>query len=133
MGCSLFFITVSICLVGIVVAAYFNNKFEKEKVDAMTMEERSAYLEEKRRRQQASNATAVTLQHGPLSPQMVCPHCQVKGHIRTKAVTQKKGISGGKATAALLTAGVSVLATGLSRKEGATEAFCENCKATWHF
>lgn len=64
---------------------------------------------------------------------MVCPHCQSRGTVRTKNVTQKKGVSGGKATAAVLTGGVSLLATGLSRKEQNTEAHCSRCGATWHF
>ena len=64
---------------------------------------------------------ALTTEHGQLHPMMVCPHCQEKGHVRTQPVTRKKGVSGGKATAALLTGGVSLLATGLSRKEQSTE------------
>lgn len=69
----------------------------------------------------------------PKSNAMVCPHCQSKGTVRTKQVKQKKGISGGKATAAVLTGGLSVLATGLSRKEKATEAHCTRCGNTWYF
>ena len=72
-------------------------------------------------------------QHGPRSSEMVCPHCQTKGKIHTKAVTSKKGVSGAKATGAILTGGVSLLATGLSRKENQTRAFCANCSSTWHF
>jgi hypothetical protein len=71
--------------------------------------------------------------HGPRNRQMVCPHCQHKGEVHTKPVTAKKGVSGAKATGALLTAGVSLLATGLSRKENLTEAHCANCSATWRF
>lgn len=58
------------------------------------------------------------LKWGPVSPAYICPHCQTKGFVRTMPVKRKKGISGAKATGALLTAGVSILATGLSRKEG---------------
>jgi hypothetical protein len=64
---------------------------------------------------------------------MTCPHCQTRGSVRTKSIVQKKGISGGKATAAVLTGGVSMLATGLSRKEPGTEAHCSHCGATWRF
>jgi hypothetical protein len=63
--------------------------------------------------------------------QMVCPHCQVRGQVHTKRVKVKRGISGGKATGAVLTAGFSILATGLSRKEAATQATCNNCRVTW--
>lgn len=65
--------------------------------------------------------------------QMVCPHCHVRGSVRTRRVRLKKGVSGGKATGAIFTAGLSLFATGLSRKEKATEARCTNCGATWHY
>jgi hypothetical protein len=53
--------------------------------------------------------------------------------VTTSQIKQKVGISGGKATAALLTSGVSMLATGLSRKETATQARCTNCGQAWVF
>lgn len=71
--------------------------------------------------------------YGPVNAQIVCPHCSVRGQVRLKQVKRKKGISGGKATGAVLTGGLSIVATGLSRKERATEARCGNCRATWHF
>lgn len=64
---------------------------------------------------------------------MVCPHCQSKGTVTTERVKMKKGVSGTKATAAVLTGGVSILATGLSRKEALTRAHCTSCGNTWHF
>ena len=70
---------------------------------------------------------------GNINPALICPHCQTKGFVRTVPVKRKKGISGAKATGALLTLGVSMLATGLSRKETVTQAYCENCRSTWDF
>lgn len=108
---------------GIVLWAYISNAKTEEKeelrLQAMSPTDRKAAEAEK--------------QLGPLNASMVCPHCQAKGMIRTKAIEKKAGISGGKATAAVLTGGVSVLATGLSRKEGATQAHCEDCRNTWSF
>ncbi len=66
-------------------------------------------------------------------PAMVCPHCQQRGFVRVRSVSRKAGISGGKATGAILTGGISLLATGLSRKETVTEASCSNCKSKWSF
>jgi len=66
------------------------------------------------------------------SPLVMCPHCSVTGGVDVKRVKQKKGISGGKATAAVLTLGVSVLGTGLSRKEEVSQAHCNNCGVTWN-
>ncbi|MCE5268427.1 MAG: hypothetical protein LLG00_11125 [Planctomycetaceae bacterium] len=64
---------------------------------------------------------------------LFCPHCQKFGHVTTDATTVKKGISGGKATAALLTGGVTMLATGLSQENTMTQATCANCGSTWLF
>lgn len=71
--------------------------------------------------------------YGDRNPHMVCPHCQTKGTVDTKPITVKTGISGGKATGALLTGGVSLLATGLSRKEQKTQARCWKCETVWTF
>ncbi|MEI8285395.1 MAG: hypothetical protein WCG52_10445 [bacterium] len=65
--------------------------------------------------------------------QIVCPHCQTRGHVTACHVKLKKGISGSKATAALLTGGLSMLGTGLSRKEIATQAECSNCGSVWYY
>ncbi len=62
---------------------------------------------------------------------IACPHCQTRGHVRTASVKLKRGISGGKATGAVVTGGFSVLLTGLSRKVKATQATCGNCRVTW--
>jgi transcription elongation factor Elf1 len=65
------------------------------------------------------------------NPKLVCPHCQVTGQVSMTAAMVKQGISGGKATGAVLTAGVSVLFTGLSRKNEVRRAHCGNCGTSW--
>lgn len=63
--------------------------------------------------------------------QIVCPHCGVRGEVRTKQAKQKAGVSGGKATGAIMTGGLSLFATGLSRKQKVTQAHCGNCGVSW--
>lgn len=63
--------------------------------------------------------------------QIVCPHCNSKGGVTRTAVTKKQGVSGGKATGAVLTGGLSLFATGLSRKQGMTQMACSNCGTKW--
>ena len=65
--------------------------------------------------------------------EILCPHCQVKGRVRTMIAEEDTGISGKKATAAALTGGISILATGLSRNEKVTQAHCDNCGSTWTY
>lgn len=76
-----------------------------------------SYSEEKRREGASHN--------------MICPHCQEKGTVSLRPVRVKRGISGGKATGAVFTAGLSLLATGLSRKERHLAAHCSNCGVDW--
>ena len=78
-------------------------------------------------------AIAADLARPQLDVKIICPHCTVKGKVCTSPVKAKKGISGGKATGALLTGGLSVFATGLSRKENQTSARCLNCGSRWAF
>lgn len=86
----------------------------------------------------AQRAASPTPSQRSVSPiygrsQIVCPHCQVRGHVHCETVKSKQGISGGKATGAILTGGVSLFATGLSRKKKVTQAHCSNCQSTWQF
>lgn len=62
---------------------------------------------------------------------LVCPHCQKRGYVVSRRVQVKRGISGAKATGAVLTAGISLLGTGLARKEWTTRMRCSNCGTTW--
>lgn len=98
----------------------------EKKLAAMTPEERVAYLAKER-----ENLASLT--YGSMNPQIICQQCQTRGFVHVKGITQKKGVSGAKATGALFTGGLSLLATGLSRKEATTQAHCTNCNSTWYF
>lgn len=67
----------------------------------------------------------------PPNPVLVCPHCQTRGQVTAYPVTTKDGVSGAKATGAILTGGVSMLGTGLSRKSAKTRMVCGNCAQEW--
>jgi hypothetical protein len=109
-----------------VVSSTIGSKKKNARRAAMTPEQRVKYDE-------MMALTLATLSHGKENIAMLCPHCQERGQCHTKSVVNKKGISGGKATGALLTGGISLLATGLSRKESGIEAYCRNCKNVWSF
>jgi hypothetical protein len=131
--------------------AQLAKRVEKRSMARMLPEERDKYLVKQRDavvgKQQARAALTAQKQrdreararrreqwdYGAVNPAMICPHCHAKGAVRTKLVENKVGISGGKATAAVLTGGVSLLATGLSRKQRVTAARCGECKSAWQF
>ncbi len=115
---------VLICLVvGGLIAFGIN---DAKKLDAMSPEERRKTLK-------ARKESSDQFKWGNKNPHIICPHCQQLGNVRTSSISRKKGISGGKVTAAVLTGGVTMLATGLSRKEKTTQAHCTNCNCTWDF
>jgi hypothetical protein len=119
-------IAIPVAFIAVVASAIVSGVRETRRIQQLPPGERAAAFAK-------SRAKYETLQWGTLSAQIVCPHCQSPGGVRTKAITRKAGVSGGKATAAILTGGVSLLAVGLSRKEASTEAHCSKCNATWHF
>ena len=99
---------------------------ERKKLAAMSPAERERYLAEQQERQ-------LTYQWGPLSPTLVCPHCQTKGKVRTKGIVQEKEIIGGDVASPGLFGRLPLLSFGLSRKVDATQAYCGNCNNTWVF
>ena len=67
---------------------------------------------------------AARLREAERQAQIVCPHCQVPGHVTRTLAQRKQGVSGGKATGAIVTGGASLFLTGLSRKQLVTEMTC---------
>jgi hypothetical protein len=110
---------------------------EMRKLVSMVSAEEQNYqdvVELRGRNSKGYQPTALSvLSHGVIKDKMLCPHCQERGCVHVKEVKRKMGVSGGKATAALLTAGLSLWVAGLSRKEKISEAYCGNCETTWHF
>jgi len=62
---------------------------------------------------------------------LICPHCQTTGSVTSRTGKARKGISGGKAVGAVLTGGISILGTGLSRRQAVTVRTCSNCNTRW--
>lgn len=91
-----------------------------------------AKLTPEQRAEKARRLRAESLRAGTNS-QLVCPHCQTQGYVRHEKTKQKMGISGGKATGAILTGGLSLFAVGLSRKQTFTKASCARCGSVWIF
>jgi hypothetical protein len=96
--------------VGIAWALYsaHKRKLDKEMLAQLPPEERTQILAERARkenekrealeRQLASSKEAqkraqAAAQYGPVNAAMVCPHCQTKGRVRTKGITQKKALA----------------------------------------
>lgn len=106
---------------------------EIQKRSNMTPEELAKYKEEQRKALENSSFVKIESQWGPINAALICPHCQTKGSVHAMPVKRKKGVSGAKVTGALFTVGASLFVTGLSRKEGMTQAHCDNCNSTWDF
>ncbi len=66
-----------------------------------------------------------------LKPKVVCKFCNTAGQVLVTLAERKRGVSGGKATGAILTGGLSLFLTGLSRKETVSRLNCKNCGMNW--
>lgn len=126
------FAWIILIIFAVVILILLHKKNEEERA-LMTPEEKREELERQQLRKEEARQRFQELTYGTINQEMICPHCQAKGKIRTKYIKKKKGVSGGKATAAVLTGGISLLAVGLSRKEEITQGHCDNCSNTWLF
>jgi hypothetical protein len=86
---------------------------ERELYLAMKESQREAEEEARIRAEQAAAQAKSdmlhTAEYGNKNSAMICPHCQTKGTVRAKPVVQVAGISGEKATGALITEGCQCL------------------------
>jgi hypothetical protein len=60
-----------------------------------------------------------------------CPHCQGIGTVIVEKVKKKKGVSPGKVAGALFTGGISLVGTGLAKKEVVNQLTCTACGISW--
>lgn len=120
-------------LTGVVALGFFGvyqtNKKNKREQDeslkeflAMTPEqkdERKKQLDEQAKRQAEYTRSGLL---GSLNQHMVCPHCQTKGSVRCKPVTQQNVSK---------TGGIIKIKT-VHAKVASTQLNCDICNATWH-
>lgn len=92
-GAGFFWLVVGLVVVGTFVAGIVQASKEVKIMKSGTDEERAALTAKKAARE----AKQETQQHGTARKQLVCPHCQERGHVLCKPIRNKKGISGGKA------------------------------------
>ena len=105
-------------------------ELETKKIERLTIEKQ---LNTNTQSSNYSPSIWTIMGSGNVNIKLICQHCSEKGFVHVKTSKKKLGVSGGKATAALLTAGLSLFAVGLSRKQEVTEAYCGNCESRWYF
>nr|WP_320131696.1 hypothetical protein [uncultured Holophaga sp.] len=116
---------------------------EADRFASLSEDERNAYkrqLEQERaeraeRLRQAAKETEEQERWGKVNAVMICPHCQVKGGIRTKQISTPGSLAPKKAAkAALIGGAVGVLVAGMRTEDVThTQAHCSQCTNTWVF
>ena len=91
-------------------------RMRRQRDERLLKSDPEAYTAEAERR-------SLNLTYGPIKPEVICPHCSVKGHVRSKA---------GVAIDRSSETGVGAL-IGQKRviERKVQNAHCENCKMTW--
>lgn len=77
------------------------------------------------------------MSHADSDAEMVCPHCQAKGSVTTKAIKRDGSLSLAKATVAapiaICTIGLAAPLLSVHHRQKLTQAHCAKCGATWTF
>lgn len=68
---------------------------------------------------------------GVVRPALICPHCRTAGRVVVGIDQRKAGVSAGKVAGALVTSGVSLAATGVSRRQRVQTCRCGACGMSW--
>lgn len=101
-----FIFLMMIFFAGIMIWGYLNAQNEREKIDAMSPEDRNNYF------------------FGPINANLICPHCQTKGMVHVKQVA-RVATSTGKVGGILKTDTKSTITTVV------TQHHCDQCSSTW--
>ena len=86
-----------------------------------------------RRQQEAGPQQSLfeVLTTGKHMANVICPHCQERGHVYQRSETQKTGFSTAKATFGILSGGLTIFGTGLAKKGRVRILECHNCGVAW--
>lgn len=127
LGFFLFWIALSVVLV---VAFFFTFDFvddaaKKRNLDSLSKEDKDSYLETKKRISEQQTKIMEegrrNLDLGCINPNLVCPHCQTKGHVRSKSAEE-----------ITRTKVVPVVGNTIQAKKKVTQMHCDNCATTWN-
>jgi len=96
------FLIIPVAVVGIVilivVGAVVAGLVSRRRMLRLPPAEREAALREAQRKYDERR-------FGQINGHLICPHCSATGHVRTKPMTKKAGISGGKYQLSILAIG----------------------------
>ncbi len=93
------------------------NKEHQRYLDGLSPEDRANY------EKKAEDARFVAI-HGPLNPELICPHCQSKGTVHSKYYSFKTTTKG-------KVGGVLKTDIKIDKVESGTLRYCINCKSNW--
>jgi hypothetical protein len=98
---------------------------KKQKLDSMSAGERDAYIKIEQniseRQAKITEEYRHKSQYGDTNPNLVCPHCQTKGQVRSKASEEVTS-----------TKVVPVVGNTIKARKKVTQMHCDNCGTTWN-
>lgn len=98
---------------------------KKKKLDSLSDEDRKAYLQIEQNISERRNKIMAEYRHtsqfGDSNPNLVCPHCQTKGQVRSKAAEEVTS-----------TKVVPVVGNTIKARKKVTQMHCDNCGTTWN-
>lgn len=104
--------------------ASLSDSAEKRSLEMMSESQRASYLKVKASERETFNRIRESAmardRYGLVNENLICPHCQTKGQVRTKSVEE-----------ITKTKVVPIIGNNIKSRRGVTQAHCDNCKITW--
>jgi hypothetical protein len=98
---------------------------KKQKLESLSAEDKKAYLQIEQNINERRNKIMAEFRHtsqfGDSNPNLVCPHCQTKGQVRSKAAEEVTS-----------TKVVPVVGNTIKARKKVTQMHCDNCGTTWN-
>lgn len=98
---------------------------EKKSIEKMPESERNSYLRIKAAEREALNKmrenSMAMERYGAINANLICPHCQTKGKVRSKSVEE-----------ITKTKVVPVIGNNIKSRRRVTQIHCDNCDITWN-
>lgn len=109
----------------LMTAGSVDDAAKKQKLNSMTAEDKDAYLRIEKdisdRRSKMMAEFRHESQFGDKNPNLVCPHCQTKGEVRSKTAEEVTS-----------TKVIPVVGNTIRARKKVTQMHCDKCSTTWN-
>lgn len=119
------FLSFGLFVAGMMTWSSLSDSAEKNRLSKMSATEKSSYIATKNAISEVHNEVVSRFRvvdlYGVPNVNLVCPHCQTKGQVRSKLTEEVAS-----------TKVVPIIGNKIKTRKKVTQMHCDNCNITWH-